>query len=95
MQVVPPTKDISCSPSFVKSLKHGRGGKFANLYLFDNPFPCTLGINDKFVPNAVLNLGLMSLFMIEHFVIAFNSYNPKCNTSKKVPDFDFFSPHIS
>ena len=44
--------------------------------------------NDKLIPNLLLDLRLMPLFMVEHFVIAFNPNDPKRNAFKEVPNFD-------
>ena len=70
-------------------MEHGRHGEVVNLNLFKHPFPCRLNINDEFIPNPVLDLRLMSLFMVEHFVVALDQDGPTCDTFKEVPNFDF------
>jgi hypothetical protein len=57
-------------------LEHGRDREAANINLFDNPIPRRFGVDDEFIPHAVLDLGLMPLFMIEHFVVALNLDGP-------------------
>jgi hypothetical protein len=47
----------------------GRSGEATNLNLFDHPFPCHLGVDNEFILDTVLDLGLMPLFMVEHFVL--------------------------
>jgi hypothetical protein len=54
--------------------------------LFDHPLPRHLGVNDEPIPIPVLDIGFVPLFMVEHFIIAFNPYGPKCNSSKKMPN---------
>ena len=69
MYIVPPTKNIPRPPCLVETLKHGRGKQIIDLDLFDIPITCCLGINDKFIPYAVLDPRLVPLFMVKHFVI--------------------------
>ena len=95
MQIVPPAKDNPGAPSFVKPLEHGRRGETTNLNLLDHPIPCHFGINDELLPNPVLDLSLMSLYAVEHFVITFNSNGPKRDAPREVPNFDFFFFHTS
>lgn len=52
--------------------------------MLDHPLPCCHGINEQFIPNAVVDLSLVLLFTIKHFIIALNPNNPQCNASKKV-----------
>ena len=58
---------------FVKAMEHGHGNFFfANLNMLDHPFPCRFGVDDKFIPNVVLDLRLVPLFMVEYSVIVHN-----------------------
>jgi hypothetical protein len=82
---VSPPENIPSAPSFVKTLEHGCRQEAANLNLFNHSIPCGFGVNDESIPNPVLDLRLVPLFMIEHFVVAFNPNGPKCNTPKEVP----------
>ena len=86
-----PTEDIPSAPSFVKTLEHGRRRETANLNLLNHSIPCGFGINNEIIPNPVLDLRLVPLFMIKHFVVAFNPNGPKCNTPKEVPNLIFFA----
>ena len=88
---MPLAKDIPSTPYLVKTLQHGRNIEVVNLNLFDHMFMCRLGIDNEFNPNAVLDLRLMPLLMVEHFVIALNPNGPKCDPSKKVSSFDIFA----
>lgn len=54
-------------------------------------FQVAFGVNHKLVPNHLLDLRLMSLFMFKHFVITFYPNGPKRNASKEVPIFDHFA----
>lgn len=60
--------------------------------LFNYPILCRFGINDEFIPNPMLNLGFMPLFVVEHFVIPFDPNGPKRNALKEVSIFfDYFA----
>lgn len=50
-----------------------------------------LGIHNEFVPDMVFDLRLVLLFVVEHFVIAFEPNGPKRNVTKEVPNFDLFA----
>ena len=87
---MPPTKNIPSAPSFVKTLEHGRRIKVVYLNLFNHPIPSCFGVNDEYIPNPMLDLRLIPLFMFERFVIAFDPNGSKCNTPKEVPNFILF-----
>lgn len=70
------------------------GGKLANFHLFHHPIPRTFGVNDKLVPDSLLDLRLMSLFMVKKIIIAFDPNEPQHNASKEVPDHDHFVEFI-
>ena len=53
--------------------------------------PSHSGANDEFIPNSLLDLGLVSLFMLEHFIVTFNPNGLKHNAPKEVPNFDHFT----
>jgi hypothetical protein len=89
IQIVSPTKDIPSTPRLVEILEQSRSKEAANLNFLIYMFSCRLGVNDEFIPNIVFDLRLVPLFMVEHFVVAFNPNGPKCNTAKKVPIFYF------
>ena len=89
MKIVSSTKDTPSSPSIIKTLKHGHCQEVTNFHLFDHPLPRHLGVNDEPIPNPVLDIGFMPLLMVEHFIIVFNPYGPKCNSSKKMPNLNF------
>ena len=61
----------------VKTLEHGYNGEATDLNMFDDLFPHRLGVNDEFISNTVLDLRLMPVFMVEHFVVALNPNGPK------------------
>ena len=69
-------------------MEHGRRIEAANLNLFNNPIPSHLGVNDEFIPNPLLDLRLVPLFMVEHFVITFDPNSSKRNAPKEVPNFN-------
>ena len=52
--------------------------------------PCRLGVNDKVIPNSLLDFGHMPLFLVEHLIITFNPNGPQNNPSKKVPYLNNF-----
>ena len=81
------------TPSLVKTLKHGRCKKFANRNLFEHEVPSRFGVDDKFIPNVVLDLRLVPLLMVEHLVITFNSNGPECNALKRCQIL-IFPPHF-
>jgi hypothetical protein len=56
----------------IEILEHGHNGEAANMHLFDHSFSSCLGIDDEFVPDAVLDLQFTSISVIEHFIITFN-----------------------
>jgi len=85
------TKNIPSAPSFVKTLQHGRHGEAANLYLFKHPILSHFGVNDELIPNPMLDLRFVPLFMVERIVIAFNPNDPKRNTPKEVLNFNLFA----
>ena len=67
MQIMPSTKHIPSSPGFVEALKRGCHQEAACLNLFEDSFPHNFGVNDRFVPNPLLDLRLMPLCMVKHF----------------------------
>ena len=69
---MPLIENIPSAPGFVKTFKDGRRRKLIDLNLFNHPFPRRFGVSNKLIPNLLLDLRLMPLFMIEHFVIAFD-----------------------
>ena len=83
-----PTQNTPSLPGLVEALKHGHRREVANLNLFKNLLPRHFGINDELVPNPLLDLRLMPLFVIENLIITFDPDGPKHNTSKKVPNYD-------
>ena len=85
------TTTSSKHPSLVKSLEHGHRREATNLDLCRHPFPCHLGINDKFVPNLLLNLRFVPMCLIEHFVVLFDPNGPQGNAPKKVTNFNYFT----
>jgi hypothetical protein len=87
VEIVSSTKNIPSAPSVVKALEQGHRRKGTNLDVLEDTLPRRLGIKDEFVPNAVFNPRFMPLFMVKHFVIAFNPNRPKGNASKEVPNF--------
>ena len=91
MQIVSLTKDISSTPSFVKTLEHGRCREAANFDLFHQTVPHSFGVNDEFVPNSMLDLEHMPLFLVKHFVVTFDPNCLECNAPKEVPNFNFFA----
>ena len=91
MQIVPPTKNIPSAPGFVKTLEHGYRREAANLNLLNDPIPRLFGVNDELIPIPMLDLRLVPLFMIEHFVIMLNPNGPKRNAPKEVPSFNLFA----
>jgi hypothetical protein len=74
--IVPPTNDIPSTPTLVKLLQHGHSREIANFDLFNHPVSCCLGIDNEFIPNALLDLRYMSLSAVEHFVITLNPNGP-------------------
>ena len=94
MQIVPPLKDIPSAPSFVKPLEHGHSGEAANLKFFDHPFPYCLAVNDELIPNPVLTLILMPLFVVGHFDIAFNPNVPKHDVPLRRCQLLIFLPYF-
>ena len=91
MQIVPSTKHIPTSPGFVEALKHGRRREAANLNVFKDLFPRRFDVNDEFVTNPLLDLRLIPLFMVKHFVITLDPNDPERGASKEVPNFDHFA----
>lgn len=85
------TKNIPSTPSFVQTLEHGRCIEATNLNLFNYPIPGRLGVNDEFISDPMLDLRLVPLFMVEHFVITFDPNGPKRNAPKEVPNFNHFA----
>ena len=81
--IVPSTKDIPSTSRLVKTLENGHNKEAANLNLFDHPLPNPLGINNELVPYRMLNLGLMPLYVVEHFIIALNPNGPKRDASNE------------
>ena len=65
------TKDIpSNAPSFIEAFKEGFGQKGTNLSILDHPLMCNLGIQNKVdIPNEMVDLRLMPLFLIEHSIV--------------------------
>ena len=59
--------------------------KFSNFDLFHHPVPCNFGIDNEFVSNAMRDFSNIPLFMIKHFVIAFDPNGSKSNSPKKMP----------
>jgi hypothetical protein len=51
-----------------------------DLNLLEQLFPCRLGVNDECILDTMFALRFMPLFMVEHFVVAFNPNGPKHNT---------------
>lgn len=84
MQVVSPIKDVPSDPRLVKTFKQGHNGKATNLDLLNQPFPRHLGLHIKIIPNAVFDIRLVPLFMIEDFVITFDPNGPQCDATKEV-----------
>ena len=68
--------DVPSTPRLVKTLEQGHSGEGTNLDLLNHPFPRHLGIHDEFIPNVVFDLRLMSLFVVEDFIIAFDPNAP-------------------
>ena len=91
MQIVSSTKNAPRSPGFVEALKHSHGRKTVDLNLFKHPLPSHSGVNDEFIPNSLLDLGLVPLSMVEHFIITLNPNGPKRSAPKEVPNFDHFT----
>jgi hypothetical protein len=94
IQIVPPTKNIHSAPGFVKTLEHGCCRGAANLNLLNHPIPRLFGVDDELIPNTILDVRLVPLFMIEHFVIMLDPDGPKRNAPKEVPSFNLFAVFI-
>ena len=89
--IVPSTKDIPSTSCLVKTLENGHNREAANLNLFDHPLPNPLGINNELVPYRMFNLGLMPLYVVEHFIIALNPNGPKRDASNEELNFNLFA----
>jgi hypothetical protein len=72
-------------------LEHGYGRVSTNLDLFEHAIPRCFGVDNEFIPDAVLDLRFMPLLVVENLVIVFNPNNPKCNAPKKVPNLDLLT----
>jgi hypothetical protein len=94
MQIASHTKNIPSAPGFVEALKHSHRREGVNLDLFDHPFPCRFGIDDEFIPNPLLNLRLVPLFMIKHFVVPFDPNGPKRNASIRRCQIVYIFPYF-
>lgn len=88
VSVVFPTENVPSSPSFVETLDESFHRKPTDLNQFHYLVPGCFGVDNELVPNTVLNLGLMSLFVVKHLIIMFNSDGSKGNASKEMPNFN-------
>ena len=80
--VIPPsTQNGPCSPRFVKALNHHHHRKVINLNSFKHLVPHRFGVNNKSIPYHLFNLGLMSLFKVEHSIIVFYPDGPERDPS--------------
>lgn len=78
---------VPSSPSFIEALEYGHCKEATNLSFSQHTFPSRLGVNDEFIPNQMLDLSFMPLFV----VVPFNPNGSKCNAPQKVPNFDHFT----
>jgi hypothetical protein len=88
---VSPTQHIPHAPSVVKTSQQSFRGEPADFDVFQHPSPCRFGIDNKFIPNSMLDSSSHPLFMVENLVITFDPDGPKGNPAKEMPDLYLFT----
>ena len=82
MQIVSSTKYIPITPSFVKTLEHGRHRESTNMICSNTYFQAAIALMMSSSHRPV------SLFVVEHFVITFNPDGLEKIAPKEMPNFN-------
>ena len=91
MSIVFPTKNIPCAPSIVKTFQHSFRGELIDFDVFQHPSPCRFGIDNKFIPNPMLDFSSRPLFLVEKLIITFDPNGPMGNPPKEMSDLNLLT----
>ena len=83
------TKNIPSAPCIVKTLKEGFGQECTDHNILHHPLPCKLDVHHEVIPNEVLDLRLVPLFLIGHPVISLDPNSHEGNATEEVPNLHF------